>query len=281
MTEYTYTAADDEGALVRVPGRFGKQVVICVDRVVEHSNMHQSEYRYRSKEVRFEDIAEVRQDRIYVVLAYSKEPHDREMLRFDKVRPAQAFERVVRAGVEALKGDKKAAKDFEKRIAKLQEQHGTDTTIYVRERRPRTYKPEAHRSNIVQTKTLETPEDGKRLIILLKENPSPPLSRITDKSQTLPPMLEAYWKCGGEDGYIGVGYRLGEPDEEYSRDGWYHISGNPFAPVGLFGYSEKRLREAVAEAVENKRTVYLEDRRTHSNIQYLSGGSSATNVYRG
>ena len=88
-----YTQVRDEGALVAIPTAYAsRRLVICSDRLVEHSHMEQSDWRYRAEEIRFEDIEAVRRDRESVFLDLADEGH--HWYRFEKIRPAQAFERV-------------------------------------------------------------------------------------------------------------------------------------------------------------------------------------------
>jgi hypothetical protein len=260
---------NDEGALVKMPAWYdgSDEIVICDDRLIEHTNMDQSdEYRYSAETLLFEDIENIRQNRQHVFVDVGVAEGGTAIFRFPKIRPAKAFARVLEAGVA-----KPGSREFDKRVAVLVERgHATtDTTVRVTRRIPPTYDPE--KREVWQSMKLESAADGEKVMEMLRENPSPPTSRIQDKSRPLPLMLVAYWNLEPGKGYVEVLYHLREARDSYDRDGWSYClhDGHNY---GLYVFDEDRMRAAMRDAVEAGSIVYFEDRRAHSNIRFLHGG---------
>src|SRR5829696_3664634 len=91
---------NDEGALVKMPAWYdgSHEIVIASDRLIEHTRMDQSEWRYSAETLLFEDIENIRQDRQHVFVDVGVAEGGTAIFRLPKIRPAKAFARVLDAG---------------------------------------------------------------------------------------------------------------------------------------------------------------------------------------
>lgn len=238
----------EEKVLVKIEWRGAHGDANCVqvmdDKFIVHEHLDQREWPCSRAEYRYEDLKDVRRDGIWIFI-HGDEGKAASLL-LNKARMAQHVAGILLAGVRG------EPKNFQSRVERARQTYGTDTEVLIKEKPRPEYRPEG----LVEKCLVRSEADARTLWERLQAHPSLPSEEVSDVSRELPLMLEANYPLEG-GGYVSLGAGV---------NGWHYCPHDGFH-TGKYASSEDHALDLLRDAIGA--TIYLEDRREHSNIQYL------------